>query len=55
MPQIYPKKKTKKKEKRKEMGSVSIQEELKPSIWSLWNTVVFRDWGNEKNLTKDKE
>lgn len=37
------------------MGTVSMHVELKPSLWSPWNTAVFIGLKNEKELTKGNE
>lgn len=39
----------------KSMGVSSMLIGIRSSLWSLWDTVVFRDWGNKENLTKEDD
>lgn len=39
----------------KSMGASSMLIGIRSSLWSLWDTAVFRDWGSKENLTKEDD
>lgn len=39
----------------KNMGASSMLIGIRSSLWSLWDTVVFRDRGNKENITKEDD